>query len=170
MGGNLEQGDSVQDIIHAHIHNGHFFSCDAYTASLPNNDFLDLLITTGPNPVHFRHITRSAGDSLLNVYEDSGWFIGSPEINLNVINRNRVVAAKKTSDTTIIQNPAQGSPDGVKIAGPIFIPGGHGGNSPGHESEGFGEFILKPNTVYLFQVQNISGVAENISVQADFYE
>jgi len=166
---NISQGDVTIDVIHQHIHDGNLFSIDTYNGSLGSNAFIDLLAVTS-SITHLRYIAGCGGDGLITIYEDTTSVPASPEDVLPSINRNRIRAAKVTSSILVYRNPVLSSPLGILIAGPVFVPGGHGGSAPGAQSEGWGEFILKPNSNYLFRIQNVSGVADDFGVQLDFYE
>lgn len=156
------------DVIHKHIHDGHWWTLDVYNAAVLTNGFLDLLVTTLTQPVHVRLLARMNASVLLTVYEDTGSIIGSPEITHTLVNRNRSLRASKfTPPVTVIEAPALSSPLGTLIAGPVLLPAAKQGGSV--IFAGTGEYIMKENSKYLFRAQNIDNATQAMSVQLDVY-
>lgn len=154
----------VIDSVHHKIHREQFFSGGCNIASVADSAYLDILIQTGDISPHVVISGAAAGDALVSLYEGATFSAAGDAITLSNHNRN----SAKVADLTAHCSPTITSV-GASLNGVRFIPGGQKSGSSGGEG-GFGaEYVLAPNTVYLFRMQNIAGSAKRMSQMIEFY-
>lgn len=152
------------DTVHKYVHTGRFFSGGCNLASVADLAYLDILIQTGDISPHVVISGAAAGDALVSLYEGATFSAAGDAITLSNHNRNSAKVADLTAHCSPTITNVGSSLNGVR-----FIPGGQKSGSSGGEG-GFGaEYVLAPNTVYLFRMQNIAGAAKRMSQMLEFY-
>ena len=153
------------DIIHHHIHDGDMFQADRLEEGVANDGTVEMLIKVPAGGVaHASFTAQAGGDARLQLFE--GPTITADGTPVTPVNRNRT--STKVSAVSVFHTPttsAAGTPLPDKL-----IAGGSGGNSAGGQTEPFAEWNLKADEDYLFRITNISGVAQNIGLEVDFYD
>lgn len=100
----------------------------------------------------------------MQMYEGATFSAAGTAVEMTNHNRNstKVIPSGVTHTPTITGT-------GSQLNGPMFVPGGKGGTSSGGTGGFAEEFILKPSTVYLLRVTNVSGVNQAISATVKGY-
>ena len=156
----------VMEQIHDYVHDGLLFSANHLFSAVANNGNADFQITVGATMCHEILSFAVDGQSQLAIYEAPTSTVGTPITPVN-LNRN----SANVPASSVVFTPT------VTVVGTLLaqheIPGGTTGGSSSRSGslarEG-SEWVLKPNTKYLFRVTNLSGSAENISMTSQFYE
>lgn len=154
----------VQDEVHHNIHRGIFFSASDLVLSLANNDSEELILSTS-GVVHMRATISASAQSLIRFFE--GTTVSASGAQVPLYNRNRLSSI--ASGTMGVFRAPTVSDDGTLLL-ETFGPGGTKKNAVGSESSAFHEWILRPDTIYLFRITNTSGGVEDISIEIDVYE
>ena len=153
----------TQDHINIHLGNG--FTLAEYHEGLANSGVLNHLIVTGYYPVHIRQliVETTQAPVVMDYFEDT---TVSANGTLNpVANNNRT--STKTATAAVYEGPTI-TTDGTAM-GSTLIP------TTAKDSGGVGflkggEWILKPNSNYLFRVTNNSGSSIDFGLTLFFYE
>lgn len=154
----------VIQTVHKELHDGELQRGYHYFGSVASTVSARLYVKTSPTQtIHLRIHADIAGDSLLKIIEAPT--ITVPGIDVPVFNMNRVVGDGGFNGV-FKHTPSYSS--GTEFY-PEFIAGGSGGQVAASEQEAF-EQLLKANTEYIIDVQNISGQARLMGVGATFYE
>ena len=157
--------NSLQTIEYDHheIHSGSSFTT-SYVADIGNGANLDLLIVT-PDSLAYAHwfyeIDVEAEASLL-LYEAVTATAGAAIV---AYNRNRV--GTPDAATVVVTSTPTSITEGTTILRSRHI---GSGKTTGGGSRGQHEFILKPNTKYLFRLTNATTGNNFMSVEFDWYE
>ncbi len=154
----------TNDIVHLRVHSSMMFH-GGYSASVNNNNSLDVRFVTGTKEVHFSATAISGAQAQLYVYEGSNISGGTP---VSLYNMRR-------SATNIAESKAYSAPSVTAVGVPLIngrlLPGStNPSNRVGGEARSGTEWILKPSTSYLLRITNVSGSATTLSFVFEFYE
>jgi len=151
---------------HVNIHKGILFSI-LYKVSVTASGVTYIQIKTGAKTVHFKptNIATDADKFAIEFLESPTLTDGSTAIT--VINRNRT--SSNTPETVLYSDPTDVS-GGTKID-EFYIGGSVGFKAVGGDIiAGVNEFVLKPNTNYIYKITN-EGTADGIiMLRMFFYE
>lgn len=167
-GDRISFGGIVIDTLHARIHEGVAFTASALSASLADEDNLDMLLVTPPHGeggVHLRVSAGLTGDGELRIYE--GTSVSANGTELDVTNRNR--RSSNVSGVSAFQDPTVDTL-GTLIVGPSLLPGGRNFRATAASASTLGEHILKASTNYLIRLTSEAGQARRAGVEVLFYE
>jgi len=157
---NAEDVPTVRQRIHDQTMfvTGHLFEAVA------NSAVADVIITTDVIP-HVGMSVTAQGNAHLFLFEDpTATTVGSNTLTIGNCDRNSVLATSASASHT----PSV-TGTGTQI-GRSFMGGGIRNSAVGGEATTQLEFILLPNTKYLFRATNKSGGAADISINIAFYE
>ena len=155
----------VMGEIHAMIHAGKFFTVCHYDAAVVDDGDIEVIISAGAKSVHCRHTFAAGGDAVCALFEQT--VTSADGTALTPHNRKRIDPASPVA--SFFHTPTI-TGDGVQL-GQNFMPGGTGGNfSAGGQAAGFEEWILAPNTKYLYRLTNVAGTTQPLGMILDFYE
>jgi hypothetical protein len=160
----------IIDPVHAHVHEGIFFSGGHYNAAVANNGNLDLLIQTSAlYPIHIVFSIAAGAECTYQIFEGTTFSNAGTAIAMN--NHNRL--SVKTFNGTVTHTPTV-TVVGTAINSVQYVAAGPNGalqTPSGGSSEGFSfEFILDVSQSYLVRVTNISGGATRVALRADCYQ
>lgn len=155
----------VIDQEHHEIHEG-----DSYLVSykspdaspIGDNATLIFVLTTSTERVHVIYDHACGGDSEFELYEGCTVTGGT---SMNYRNKNRNFPDGGTE--TVVRDPTVNSA-GVLLEN-TFSPGGTGPQAGGGIGGTRNEWVLKPNTKYMFRVTNRSGGAQPVSLRVEGY-
>lgn len=156
---------------HIQIHQGKGFTHSDFHTGLASAATSTHLIVTGRKKAHIRYfeVLASGGPVNITYYEDTVVTDNGTQLGLGDNNRN----TNNTPFTALYEGPTitdNGSPLGSSYI-PDTSAGVGGGNAAGGAAIlGGGEWILKPNTVYSFQITNNSGASIDYSISIFLYE
>lgn len=160
------------DSIHERVHQGILFTHEQVAvagdpAELANDASLEYLITVpaGKFP-HMRWAAECGGDSRVRIYE--GVTTSDDGTEVTMLNRNR--NSSNTAPITLHTGPTVS--DYGTLLGDQVMPTGGGifgiGGGAGAATI-FGEWVLKPSTLYVVRLTNISGGAQPAGVEMRVY-
>ncbi len=154
----------IINFVHEQIHEGNTFSATFFQESVADDGTIDIAVQTGVKELHFIFALQSDGNSVTRLYEGTDFSgDGTPQPIHN----------KKRSSPTITSVAITIDPTvnnvGTLLA-EVFIAGGTGGNATGAVSGPRNEWILLPNTKYLFRMTNIAGGAKTLGACVEWYE
>jgi len=156
--------NSLQTITYEHheIHSGSAYTL-SYLADLANGGVADILIVTPDTTkyAHFVYDVTVESEANVKFYENVTATAGTA---IPIYNRRRI--SGNTPAVTVTHTPT-GITTGTTIIRERQI---GTGKSSGGQDRGSHEFILLPNTKYLFRVTNTVTTANQISIQMDWYE
>jgi hypothetical protein len=156
---------AVIDSVHHEVHEGNMFHTE-YSASVNNNNNLDVQITTGANGAHMTALVAVGGQCLLYLYEAPTTTVGTALTVYNMKRSDTVHVAPFTA----VHTPNVGDVGIVPLINGRLIPGGATNQTRiGGEGRPNTEWLLAPNTKYLFRVNNNSGGAIIIHVTIEAY-
>ena len=153
------------DFAHNEIHEGNSYIANYLFPNVGNNSYADLHIIAGSTKApHIQMFVVGDGKSYISLYRGATY--SNSGTALAVYNRNG-----ESSNTT--QSQFYYSPT-ISNSGTLvyqtLLPGGKGSAAVGGETSSKSEAILKYSTDYLLRVQNVSGGAEDIAIEIDYYE
>lgn len=164
--------DSVSDTLntiaieHANIHQGILFSV-LHKMSIATGTTAYIQIKTGSKTVHFKptNLATDADKFAIEFLENPTLTDGT--IPITVVNRNRT--SDNLPETVFYSDPTNVS-EGIRID-EFYIGGSVGRKATGGDIiAGVNEFILKPNTNYVFQITNEGTTDGVIMMRMFFYE
>lgn len=153
------------DTVHARVHAGEMFQADWVEEGVVNDGPIEILIRVpAGGGAHMAFSGEAGGDARFYIFE-------GPTITENgeaivPINRNR--RSSNVTTVTAFHTPTLTN-DGAQLSN-ILVAGGSGGNSAGGDNESFAEWILDADQDYLVRLVNISGTAQNLGLEIDFYQ
>lgn len=159
---------TFQNYIEANVKNGVQYEISSDTLSLANLSSIDVIFTTGANPVVIKNrLVKFNGTHLTTrVYRTPTYTGGSiaPYFNLN--DRNPIAG------TVVIRSGATVTAPGTEFGAPTYDIGSAGqGNSSLSTYATLGiERLLAPNTTYLQRITNDSGAAQEVSSYLTWFE
>lgn len=163
-----EASDALVTIENAmqEIHGGEMFSAE-YTASVMNNNRIDLQITTGETKNAYITIKVAAGGQcVVYLYENPTTSSGS-----SIVIRNMNRASQNASACSIVHSPSVSSIGAVALINGRLIPGGTTAQTRIGSSAQIGtEWVLATGTKYLLRAINVSGGTIMINAVVEFYE
>jgi len=149
---------------------GNLFIATHVERDLPAGDSVYYIIeTTNVDPAQTRFDVTSSGAVEVSLYEDGERTGGSQGVLVR--NAKRTGASQSYNSTFYnTTNASDISSEGVKIQRFLSSSGsGIGGSTGGSVSSG-AKFILKKNTTYVFEVENIESSSIDVGLASDFYE
>lgn len=157
-------------MVHERIHRGEFFTGGFFNQAVADNASLEILIQVAASvSMHALFVARVGGDAIARFYEDST-FSGQGD-DMLVSNRNRFSAnlGTKASPVSVLTTTPTGIVPGTLLA-EEFLPGGTGFITGGNTVPAFQEWVLQTGKVYYGQLENVSGVANPMNIEIEFYE
>ena len=154
---------------HRLAHDGMVFSCTGKATGLTNGSSASFLIVTGANVCHMHHarLDVGAGDVDLIAYEDATTSANGSALGVHNTNRNSTKAP-----TTALYGGPTITDNGTLLHTTWGVPTGTGvGNSVGLRGlEAGEEWLLQPNSKYLYMLTNNSGGTIDYGYDILFYE
>lgn len=165
------------DYIHDENHRGQVFDFDTYFQNVANNGSSNILVVTSTTKeVHFYHLITSVGPAIVRLYEGVTVQASSVGTLASSFNKNRNFTTSAGTVFYVGVGMTNGT-FGTKILDRLIVGGTGGGTgvnsrlSAGGAESPTQEWILKPNTQYLYSIISTAGVVnEAINFLADFYE
>ena len=157
--------NSLQTISYEHheIHSGSSFTT-SYIADIANGANLDLLVVT-PDSTAYAHLVYEVDvekETQLMIYEAVTATAGDAVV---AYNRNRV--GTPDAATVVVTSTPTGITEGTTILRSRHM---GSGKTIGGGDRGTHEFVLKPNTKYLFRLTNSTTSDNYMSVTLNWYE
>lgn len=155
---------------HAAIHAGYGFSANVRNTSVADASTLLLEFKTPASSDTVVHMKSweawgEGGKNTFELLEAPTLTTGSTAIT--PVSRRRI-GVPPTSACTLKSDPTSISA-GTSLEATLFGGGGAGPGGGGNRSADL-EFVLKPNTTYLFRLTNNSGAAKGLSLWVFWYE
>lgn len=156
---------------HNYIHDGIGFSVNHLELALASAASAYLGFTTPPSGekyIHWRPTGVSSTESgvVVKVFEGDS-FTGGTDIT--PFNRNRL--SSNTSDMQSFKKGVTSTPTGVLVGLASVGSGGNAVSSSGGGSSGAeNEIVLKQNTNYVIELENIGAVSTDVSLNLFWYE
>ena len=119
---------------------------------------VELLLQTAGSSVHLTLTLSVSAAFLGGLYEDATFSAAGNAVTNTARDRANLL----TPTATITEGPTL-TGDGNLLAD-TFLPGGRGAQSIGSLTTGAGEWLLKPNTVYLMRMVNLSNTTSEVTV------
>ena len=139
--------DSIgRDADHEYIEQGLFWNVNTFNENLGNNAVIKFVMTTGDTPVHITWEYYLALQGYFTFEEDVT--IVTPGTPLTIFNRQR--ASANTPEAVVEEGTIYGTVGSTTITEIHF--GANGGVKASGGGASLGEWILKPNSIYLFQL------------------
>lgn len=165
-----DEGLTTIDVSHAKLHEGKAFAvlCEDTNLATGSSHYISLL-TNSAKTVHFRPALLYSAESLVcaKLYEGATITGGT---DVEVFNHYRPLSDTATSDVVVKNSP---TPVDVGTRLPLTVfagadgqrqsQAGGGGSSPD-------EWVLKPDTQYLIEVDNIGSSTTDVTVVPYWYE
>jgi len=148
---------------HDELHRGNGFSIFHDSGSIANNATLEILINTGSTGLHVQMVGDVTGTFSVDTFE--GTTVSSNGTAITVFNKNRY--SSRTTNASIFHTPTITS-DGTKIGIELIGAGKRQGGAS--EMSRGDQWILKNATSYLVRYTNISGVANRVIANIEWYE
>ena len=173
----VDDSGSLVTIGHAHskVHQGTYYNASHYFSAVSNNADALLLLKLGSKSCHSVIQIGITGDSILKFHEAPT--LTADGTSISVVNHNRTKALQSpayVATTTAFHTPTIGDSPlnyGTPLIPGFVLPGGTKDKGGGAIAEASGEqWVLAASTNYLIRVTNISGSAQNISIDIAFYE
>lgn len=165
-------GSQVQ-ITHQHskVHQGVYYGVTHLFETVGNNSTADILIKCSASyENHAVIVIGNEGNCKLQVFETPD--LGGNGTAIDIVNHNR--SSANVSSSTAFHTPSLNSPftyGASLFNGGLFLPGGTKDKGGGALSTAAGEqWVWAKSKNYLVRVTNISGSAQNISIDIAFYE
>ena len=154
---------------HQQIHNGKGFTHNDRHLNLANAGVSDHLIKVGDNALHVTYfgVVATGSPVVVEYYENTT--VSADGTPMALGNNNRT--SEKVTTATMFEGPTI-TGVGDRLGGTEIpdITVGAGQSSGGQAILGGGEWILKPNTNYLYRITNNSGSAINYNITLFYYE
>lgn len=167
---NLVKMDESRSLIfvthnHSKVHQGKHYSLSHYFATIAAGNSADVLMVLGAYQNHCNTAVAVTGAAVFRIYEGATY----SSVGTSIVARNNNRTSLQTSSTTFGHTPTI-TGTGTEIYATV-IPGGTTGNKVGSQDDGPEEqFVLAPNTTYLFRVSNLSGQDVALTINLSFYE
>ena len=154
---------TIIDATHVEIHEGNTYVVSYYDDDVADDGTVEILLRVGDEPAHATFGGQAGGDAV-------AYLIENPTVNaagtaLTEFNKNRISA--NTATLTAFHTPTVVGGTALLT---LFMPGGSGPQAGGTQASSGGEWILKPNEDYVARITNISGQAQEISIDIEWYE
>lgn len=154
---------------HSSIHSGEGFNASIYGEAVADDGFVQMEFRTSSSANSYVHMklmsAMSEGLSLFTAVEAPTLTTGATAVTPQNLRR---VDTPPTSVSVLKSNPT--SISGGTIIRAYYIGAGGTGTGAGGMNDKDIELVLKPDTVYLFRVQNIAGAAKALSLWLFWYE
>lgn len=155
------------DTIHARVHAGQMFQADYMATGVANSGTIEMLVKCPVGSVvHMAFEVGAGGDAKLELFENPTVTVDGTSIAAT--NRNR--RSSLVANATVFHTPTTTADGTALIPHGILVPGGSGGNSAGGQNEGFAEWVLKADEDYLIRLTNVSGTAQALGIELEWYE
>ena len=142
----VEQAQTIIDLSHRMIHEGKHYTFSYVDTDFDIADAIEVLIVVGSKPAHISAEVIAGKDTLLQAYEGA---THAPAVEYTAYNNNRVL---NTPPTTRLYTHNDGGADGTLIWTSAFGLSANPTNFAGGIARADDEWILRPNTNYLFKV------------------
>jgi hypothetical protein len=168
---------NVIDYVHQENHKGRVYDFDTYFQTIANNGSSHILmVTSTTREVHVYHFVSTVGPTLFRLYEGVTVQASSVGTLSPSFNKNRNFTTSAGTVFYVGANMTNGL-FGTRILDRLIVGntgGGTGVNtrlSAGGNENSAQEWILKPNTQYLYSFISTCGtINEGINFKLDFYE
>lgn len=152
--------------VHHQVHAGEMFHAEHSYGTVANNNNADMRFRTGAKRAHSVFLVGNGGQCQLYLYEAAN-ISGGTSVAVNNMNRN----SAHVPATVVTYAPTVTNVGTAPLVDGRVLPGGTNPNSRvGGGVRSGTEWELKPNTEYLFRVNNNSGAGIVISIGVEFYE
>ncbi len=175
----------VIDYSHHEIHSGSAFACHYDVTTAATNDHVSAIGLLTPPGSPFMHMTMrvsASNPAEAFILESPTTIVLGTGSDVAIYNRNRT--SSKTSKAASIEAPAVAGGittfnnteyGNLTVVGGttidhVILAGGEGPKAVGGTHRGDEEWILKPDTFYLFRLQNIGANANLHQINLDWYE
>lgn len=160
---------------HSKVHQGVYYNTGHYFDSVADATTVFVYLKLSANFDNHAVIqVGNGGDAKLDLYEDPTTTDNGTSIS--IINHNRVLALASpitASSSTAFHTPSFNSPSvyGTQLIPGLVLPGGTKDKGGGAISEAAGEqWVFAAGHNYLIAITNMSGSAQDISVDIAYYE
>ena len=148
---------------HHEVHDGAMHCLCRSNAALGNGSSDELRVAVGAKELHVTFMMAAGGDGTGYLYETTTK-TANTAVTPYCMNRNY----ENTLLTTATHTPG-GSGDGTNLW-TEFLPGGAGPKAGGGQVRQGTEWVLKPDTVYLFRFTNSAGSTKPYTFCGEMYE
>lgn len=153
------------DFVHYKIHRGEMYLASTYT-TVTSASLSEIYFKTGPIDMHVVAEVNVSGAAKISFYEAVTTTADGSSITVYNLYRN----SAKSCGAVFFGGPTW-STKSEKLIFVDYIPGGDTVQTRvGGTGRTNSEFILKPNTKHILQIQNLAGTTITASVNAEFYE
>ncbi|MCP4604503.1 MAG: hypothetical protein GY847_28945 [Proteobacteria bacterium] len=174
---------NVIDYAHHEIHGGSAFACH-YTQTVSDTDDRSIIAFKTADSLKYCHLvfTASASEPATASIIEAPTITDNAGATLAVYNRRRVGTPTVTTVIDTSQNPdtagsamyftetTMGSVTSGTVLDTIPLVSGTGNRAVGGSSRGNSEWILKPDTLYAFEVISLDDSNNTHRLQVDWYE
>ena len=169
---NLFHAPLIVDIAHHEVHEGDMYSTNLYDEDAANNHVVNIFILTPATATpqkHMHMITQHSGSGEHYYSITEGCTYSSSGVAVTPTNRHRG-SVKTSSVQSAYSGSTKGSNAVVVTGGTVIWDDWTGaGKSIGGEGRSLEEWILAPNTGYLYQIQS-KAAGIQIDLEAIWYE
>lgn len=157
---------AVIETPHHEVHEGEMWHGEHSFASIANGANADIRLRTGADEFHVVAVVTVTGQATLTVYEGANISAGTA---ITVYNKRRITAGVAPIIMTF--TPTVTATGSTSIIPGRLIPGGSTPQTRvGANERRDVEWIFKPNTEYLFRVNNSSGTAIIVTISIEGYQ
>ena len=163
-----EASDALVTIENAmqEIHGGEMFSAE-YTASVMNNNSLNLQIKTGATKNAYLTINVAAGGQCVVYFYENPTTTSGSAVTIHNMNRT----SQNITACTVLHSPSVSSIGTTALINGRLVPGGTSAQTRVGGMARLGtEWVLKVDTKYLLRAINVSGGTIMINAVFEFYE
>ncbi len=156
------------------IHLGKFWNISHYFSAIADSASVEILIkTSSDEELHVGIYIASGGDAKFEMFESPTLAGNGTQITIVNHNRQKVADSPTVSTTTTAYHtPTHNSPQSYGTAlvpNGIFIPGGAKSKASGTSGFNDDQWVFAKSTDYLIKMTNISGAAQNISIDTHYH-
>jgi hypothetical protein len=174
----IDPSHSLTTITHEHskVHQGKYYNTGHYFSAVADNGTALVLIKLSASyENHTMVAVGNGGSARLDVYENPSLSGDGTPVNIENHNRTKALTSPAAvSSSTAFHTPTlSGSPlgYGTQLSPGLVLPGGTKDKGGGALSENAGEqWVFAPSNNYLIKVTNLSGSAQDISIDVSYYE
>lgn len=149
---------------HYKIHQGDYYSVGHYNASVANGGVIRIIVDVPAGlEAHTSINPKAGGDLTLQVYDGVTYTGGTP---ITPQNHDRC----SPNDSTVVAVHTPATVPASSLIWQEYFPGGTGGLTPGAVGTVGEQVVLCPSETYMFEITNISGVANPLNIVVSYYE
>lgn len=160
------------DTEHDKVHEGKSYTANYLEKSLATNGYARLLVRTGEKQAHVVIEAECEGKvyfrSFSNVTVSADGTAPGTATTDKLTLFNRCGLCTNGNTTQVFHTPTITN-TGLMRGNRVF-PFGQGGTAPGGRVSGRVESIFAPNSIYLIELQNVSGQSRDVGLILDWYE